>query len=1047
MKKIKFSSDFILSVGLLYVCAVIMHGAVLPYLKEDNGSASIISVKNNLPYNLVPSSLAEGFFSFNYEFDKSLINSKNEVSFDFPVKQFNKEEAQKYLNLYFPGTTFDNITDAWGYPRKENAFLPKKGLQKRGGGQAKSDEDPNVLGLVNCRANTDITGYFKAYFEDVALNNNIGYDDPTYGLARREEACQVLQDISEVIKLDETNITPDILFSNSNNNLPAGALAGASAFFGYYSNGPDNGSLHKHILSSIDPTPQQGFFDAFIITRFNGVSWDVDSELNQSTYDFYTVLYHEVIHLLGFKSSLSSTVSSNGEVGAFNTFNYFSYKDGFVNENESFIDHTDYELQVPNGVPPYWFISNQVVYQGSKNILNSSPDGIRPVFSPSGWQEGSSISHFDMNRSDGEIYVMNNSIGTNTERDIHNHELEVLCHLGYQVEGVQDCGVPTPWAENDTFLIDEELTLCLNVLDNDLNFGSGNLKLNSFNEVVVASGDTFSFYDNSNCSGAGSSDPSGKTHIKFSRLQTQNISRVVTYSVYNDQTNRISFPANLLINVCDVAEDEYLCNGGFELGYINYNNIASVQMLDCPPVIFPYVCGGHPSPDIFDRAFDFATPWLYNGPVDTHNGEPNNRYVYSGGGIMNTEEPYPGYAVYLNERVALKTKTILPPGQYTLSWYGAYSSPSSVSETSLDIFITSDMPDYSDFNPVNRQYVPEISDVFVNVPVEQITIADIMDSETDWQYYQTTITIPDNGVDYEYLMFNPKRILNTSDVDYLAGVRNAYDDVSLIKISDGVESDTISGFVYHDVNQDGVMQSTDPKLSGISVSIFAENSEEPITSTNTQSIPNLGYYDFSGLNPGNYYVVLSEESLFNGIITPENNSFVSGYNHAISTELINGQDSTNNNFGVVLDGEYDNPSYTNISVKKILLDSSISFLDRNITWSIEISNIGDETATEINVSEVIPSGLNYYTHLIGSLGSYNQNTGIISIPELQPGEVVLMNLVTRVPHGACGIKTNVASLTSFNGVDYEPGNNVSSAVFKLKPCKTDGTLNTGSLPG
>ena len=662
MKKIKFSSDFVLCVGLLYVCAVIMHGAILPYLKKDIGPASTISTKSYAPYNISPSSTTDGFFNFNYEFEKTLSNQK-QTNFDIPIKPFNSEVAQKYLSTNFPGTSLGGITDVWGYPRRENAFLKKSVTKRGGGGDAKSDEDPDILGLLNCRENTNVTGYFKAYFEDVSLDNNVGYDDPTYGQARREEACQVLQDISGIIGLNQTNVTPDILFTNSNTSLPSGALAAASTFLGYYSNGPDNGSLHKHIISRTDPTPGQGSFDAFIITRFNGVSWDVDSELNQTTYDLYTVLFHEVMHTLGFKSSLSGVVSNSGEVALFNTFDYFSYRNDSVNENESFVDHTDYELQVPNGSPSSWSINNEVVYSGAKNIINANSDGIRPVYSPSGWQEGSSLSHFDMNRSDGEVYVMNNEIGTNTERDVHSHELEVLCHLGYQVSGVENCVSSTPWAENDIFSLSSELTVCLNILNNDTSFGGGNLKLNSFSEVSVASGDTFSFYDNSNCSGAGSSNPVGKTYIKFSRLENQNIARAVSYSVYDDETNRISFPATAIINICDVDENQYLCNGGFELGYINLNNFASVQLLECPPLQIPYVCGAHPSPDIYARELNFYTPWLYNGPVDTHNGEPNNRYIYGGGGILNTEVPYPGYAVYLNENVALETKTPLPPGQ------------------------------------------------------------------------------------------------------------------------------------------------------------------------------------------------------------------------------------------------------------------------------------------------------------------------------------------------------------------------------------------------
>jgi len=115
-------------------------------------------------------------------------------------------------------------------------------------GTQKIDQDPNDPAIYNCRRDTTVTGYFKAYFEDVRINNGQGFDHPTLGAERRRVACQVLQDVGELIKLDESNTTPNILFF-SNPNLPVNALAFASTFFFEEIYRPlDNGSLHWHII-------------------------------------------------------------------------------------------------------------------------------------------------------------------------------------------------------------------------------------------------------------------------------------------------------------------------------------------------------------------------------------------------------------------------------------------------------------------------------------------------------------------------------------------------------------------------------------------------------------------------------------------------------------------------------------------------------------------------------------------------------------------------------------------------------------------------------
>jgi len=101
------------------------------------------------------------------------------------------------LQRNYPGMPceFGPLRDSWNYPVHENAFM--KGETKEDASREKKvslnpftpkevlayDVDVSDPSVLNCRSNTNVTGYFKAYFVDVVEDLDIGFDDPDYGLA------------------------------------------------------------------------------------------------------------------------------------------------------------------------------------------------------------------------------------------------------------------------------------------------------------------------------------------------------------------------------------------------------------------------------------------------------------------------------------------------------------------------------------------------------------------------------------------------------------------------------------------------------------------------------------------------------------------------------------------------------------------------------------------------------------------------------------------------------------------------------------------------
>ncbi len=1023
MKKFKnLSNEFVLSVGLLLTSFFIFQAAILPTIipEGDLTAATVRSTKDT--FKIERSKINPEAYVFDFKFDpRSVAPKKGDKFFDAAIVPFDIK--------WIPNFEPSNITDAWGYPVRENAFMAgakpterkKASLNPFKSNLALAyDEDPDVLGLVNCRENESVTGYFKAYFEDVALGNGLGYADATYGQGRREEVCQVLQDIAELIRLDETDVTPDIIFAADTGDLPFGVLAGASAYFGYYTTYLDNGSLHKHIISRDDPTPEPGFFDAYVITGFNGVAWDVDSDLNPGTYDFYTVIYHEVMHALGFRGLLPSVIASSGEISRYDTFNQYSFRDySLANQ---FIDTVSQQLNVPNGAPSPWFITDQVVYSGTQNLIGAMPDGVRPVYSPGGWQQGSSLSHFDMDRASGEIYVMHPSIGTNTERAIHEGEREVLCHLGYRVEGMFDCASPTPFAEDDLYNLSFP-SFCIMPLSNDNAF-SGLAKIYDLQEIVTNQDDAIAFYATSNCTGDTVSLADGPRSFKFYPTGGPD-SRMFEYRIKN-ANDKISFPARIRVNAaCSNPEGEHVCNGDFETdGYYNDNLLSLSCMNGWFNPATPFWCHFVGSPDMAwqeSPANQIDLPWscnFFTGCVvelmdgstkaaftfrmrDTYNDEGDPEFVEAI--FTKLEDPLEEGSVYRVSMDALFVGNVSSPEAKVIA---GLTNDSTMATMFFPGSTLANMPDFQ------QQILDE------HVPSNLL--------EDGWIHVEQDFVADDN---YQYLAISPDFL---TQADCLSCRYYGYfDNISIRKVE---TSNSISGTVYHDQTGNGSLDFVDSKLSGITVGIFHEGETEPFDITSSLELPNLGEYSFSGLADGTYYVALADESIFPNLTDPDTNSLIPGYSHAHEVVVSDGQSSVGRNFGVVLEGEYPNIPSTNLHLKKGLIDSTLSVFDRNITWSVEVTNYGSEVAHNINILDIPPTPLIYYGHITSPPNTYISGTGVWHIPQLNIGQTAYIQITMKVPSGTCGTKINTATLQFFDEADTDPSDNIATSQIKLRNC-------------
>lgn len=105
------------------------------------------------------------------------------------------------------------------------------------------------------------------------------------------------------------------------------------------------------------------------------------------------------------------------------------------------------------------------------------------------------------------------------------------------------------------------------------------------------------------------------------------------------------------------------------------------------------------------------------------------------------------------------------------------------------------------------------------------------------------------------------------------------------------------------------------------------------------------------------------------------------------------------------------------------VSNTAPFVGEQITFTITVMNHGTLASTNVEVSEVMPSGFTYNSHSQTS-GSYNPTSGLWTIPTLNGGATAVLTIQVTV--NPTGNYMNVATIISGNPNDIDPNNNSSS---------------------
>jgi uncharacterized repeat protein (TIGR01451 family) len=136
-------------------------------------------------------------------------------------------------------------------------------------------------------------------------------------------------------------------------------------------------------------------------------------------------------------------------------------------------------------------------------------------------------------------------------------------------------------------------------------------------------------------------------------------------------------------------------------------------------------------------------------------------------------------------------------------------------------------------------------------------------------------------------------------------------------------------------------------------------------------------------------------------------------------------DSTPNN-DVLAEDDQDNATVTPMQIADVSLVKSVDIttpdVNTNVTFTIEVSNDGPSEATNLVVTDQLPTGYTYVSDDGGT--AYNDASGLWSIGTLVSGASVTLNIVANV--NTIGVYTNVAEVTAMDQMDSDstPNNNI-----------------------
>ena len=119
-----------------------------------------------------------------------------------------------------------------------------------------------------------------------------------------------------------------------------------------------------------------------------------------------------------------------------------------------------------------------------------------------------------------------------------------------------------------------------------------------------------------------------------------------------------------------------------------------------------------------------------------------------------------------------------------------------------------------------------------------------------------------------------------------------------------------------------------------------------------------------------------------------------------------------------------------LAVSKSVSPSTVTAAGQQVTFSVGVTNNGPSTANNVQITDLLPSGLTYVSYT-ASQGAYVAGSGAWSVGSMPAGSSASLSIVATVNSSSCGTIVNTASRTASSLYDWAGGNDSGSATLTL----------------
>lgn len=227
---------------------------------------------------------------------------------------------------------------------------------------------------------------------------------------------------------------------------------------------------------------------------------------------------------------------------------------------------------------------------------------------------------------------------------------------------------------------------------------------------------------------------------------------------------------------------------------------------------------------------------------------------------------------------------------------------------------------------------------------------------------------------------------------------------------------SLAGFVYEDVNNDGVKQAGESGITGVTVALSGvDDLGTSVTATVVTTAS--GAYNFTGLRPGTYALTETQPTVYvDGRDTAGSpGGSTSTKNSITGIALGSSIAGVNNNFG--------ERATADLSLTKTV-DNATPNVGQNVTFTITLRNTGPDDATNVVVSDLLPTGLSFISS-IPSQGSYNNITGLWTVGTVTNGSTKTLTVIALVVSPSA--RTNTGTVSASDQSDPTSANNTANA--------------------